>query len=99
MQYRKKPVVIEAYLYDGNELNAFRWEALLPNRNPETKLIMWDGKNGLGLYVSTLEGIMFIPVGNYIIMGVRGELYSCEPNIFNETYEECVDETYNYDGE
>ena len=41
----------------------------------------------MGSVKETLEGDMRCPVGNYIIRGLHGELYSCEPRIFKETYE------------
>lgn len=34
-----------------------------------------------------LEGDMHVSIGDYIIKGVRGELYPCKPYIFEETYE------------
>lgn len=39
------------------------------------------------LDIPTLEGTMHASVGDYIITGVRGELYPCKPDIFLETYE------------
>ncbi len=39
--------------------------------------------------IKTLEGVMKANKGDYIIKGVRGELYPCKPDIFYETYEEC----------
>lgn len=38
--------------------------------------------------VSTMEGIMYGKVGDYLITGVKGELYPCSEKIFEETYEE-----------
>lgn len=43
--------------------------------------------------VHTLEGDMLAKAGSYIITGVRGEIYPCRQDIFEETYEE-VDNTY-----
>ena len=39
-------------------------------------------------YVKTLEGDMLIEDGSYIIEGVRGEIYACKQDIFEETYQE-----------
>jgi len=36
--------------------------------------------------VNTLEGLMKGSAGDYLIKGVRGEFYSCEKSIFEETY-------------
>jgi hypothetical protein len=38
-------------------------------------------------YVETLEGTMKGKAGDYIIIGVRNELYICDSGIFNETYD------------
>lgn len=42
------------------------------------------------LFIKTLEGIHHVSVGDYIIQGVKGELYPCKPDIFEETYEEYI---------
>lgn len=34
---------------------------------------------------------MRVSVGDYIIKGVRGELYACKPDIFIDTYEEVTE--------
>ena len=51
-----------------------------------------DGKarKGLdgGLIIPTLEGDMVANTGSWIIKGVKGEFYSCKPDIFKEIYEE-----------
>lgn len=38
--------------------------------------------------IETLEGTMKANKGDWIIKGVKGELYPCKPDIFNLTYEE-----------
>jgi hypothetical protein len=38
--------------------------------------------------VETLEGKMKGNKGDFLIIGVKGELYPCKPDIFHETYEE-----------
>ena len=37
--------------------------------------------------IKTLEGYMIASPGDYIIKGVKGELYPCKPDIFESTYE------------
>lgn len=39
--------------------------------------------------VGTLEGVLKGKAGDYLIEGVRGELYPCDKAIFKETYEEA----------
>ena len=77
-QFRKKPVVIEAVQWTGDNIReAFDF---LKWRNASH-----DQFDGLALH--TLEGTMAVPKGNWIIKGVRGEYYSCDPDIFKATYE------------
>lgn len=94
MKYRKKPVVIEAHLFDGDFKKAFEWEQSLDNHDTVTYLSTGYDLDGQDpkLFVNTLEGTMLVPVGNYIICGVQGELYSCAPAIFNKTYEPVLNQ-------
>lgn len=43
--------------------------------------------NEHGCTIETLEGSMLANFGDYIIKGVKGELYPCKPDIFTMTYE------------
>lgn len=88
-KYRKKPVVIEAVQWwrDGHGNNNFaEVEAL--NRGSCRELLMNDDGD---LIIFTLEGQLLASPGDYIIRGVKGELYPCKPDIFDATYEK-VDE-------
>lgn len=82
MKFRKKPVVIDAmqwtgdnheeiqtFLHDGNEHAAAGWV------------------KGRYVEIGTLEGLMVASVGDWIIRGVQGEFYPCKPDIFAATYE------------
>lgn len=89
-KYRKKPVVIEAYQYTGDFIENNVW-----NAPTWIKQALDIGKlkykevedNPPELYVVTLEGDMKCDYGDYIIKGIKGELYPCKPDIFEETYE------------
>lgn len=37
--------------------------------------------------IETLEGVMKADKGDWIIRGVKGELYPCKPDVFEMTYE------------
>ena len=39
------------------------------------------------LTIPTLEGIMCVNIGDWVITGVKGEKYPCKPDIFEATYE------------
>lgn len=76
MKFRKKPVVVEAVQFLGE------------NRNDIAEFV---GSNLVliedGLMIKTLEGIMVANTGDWIIRGVKGEFYPCKPDIFAATYE------------
>jgi len=46
-----------------------------------------DGNTIVEAIISTLEGTMVASYGDWIIRGVKGELYPCKPDIFEVTYE------------
>ena len=41
--------------------------------------------------IKTLEGYMLVTPGDFIITGVKGEVYPCAPDIFELTYEPVED--------
>ena len=47
--------------------------------------------HGDGARIDTLEGLLTASPGDWIIRGVKGELYACKPDVFALTYE-AVDE-------
>lgn len=82
-RFRKKPVVIEAMLWDGGQKSAYEivdWSKDAVTLNPSKRELL----------VKTLEGTLHISTGDYVIKGVQGELYPCKPDIFNATYEEVM---------
>jgi hypothetical protein len=87
--YRKKPIVIEAFQFryeDGAHLYWPSWfrEAMLKEKGTEGGVYI----HANGLYVIwTLEGILEISPHDFVIKGVKGELYPCKPDIFTATYE------------
>jgi hypothetical protein len=44
-------------------------------------------------WIDTLEGGYIVCPGDWIITGVKGELYPCKPDIFAATYEQVVEKT------
>ena len=85
-RYRKKPVVIEAWLWDGQVHEA-------------SNIIDWilshDGNAGYhhydepdpGIHITTLEGTMVAQRGDWIVRGVANEFYPVKPAIFAVTYD------------
>ena len=84
--YRKKPVVIEAVQWTG-ENHAEMCEFI----DPEVFEII----PRVGLVIHTLEGDHHASPGDYIIKGVNGEFYPCKPDIFAKTYESSTLTTLN----
>jgi len=95
-KFRKKPVVIDAFQMTRearadnrdwpNWLHA-AWQkahdeegSLFPKNYPES-----DGADELCIF--TMEGLHLVTFGDWIIQGVKGELYPCKPDIFEATYE------------
>ena len=92
-KYRKKPVVIEAFQYDG-DLKDRDGSWYVPAWAVEAyeKGVMYYSSESCGappceLFIETLEGIHHVSIGDYVIQGVNGELYPCKPDIFEKTYE------------
>lgn len=88
MKYRKKPVAIEAFKYDG-DLKGSDGKYYVPDwavsafENGIMHYVSDDGeKTPIELYIDTLEGTHHVSVGDYVIRGVKGELYPCKPDIF-----------------
>lgn len=84
MKYRKKPIVVEAFLLGVDEKP--EWFIQAKNKGSIKEDI--DFNFNPFINVETLEGVMRADYGkDYIVRGVRGELYPCEKEIFEETYE------------
>ena len=77
MKFRKKPVIIEAIQYDGSKENI---ASILKLGN---SIMLYSDH----LVIKTLEGNHRADKGDWVIKGVKGELYPCKPDIFNLTYE------------
>ena len=77
-KYRKKPVVIEAEQYHGDNESVARIRSFV-------------GKelhgNGRDLFIETWESIHIVRPGDWVIREVTGDNYPCKPDIFEATYE------------
>ena len=85
MKFRKKPVVIDAIQFLGDDKNVIECMDFCQSITKET----YRANNTLT--IPTLEGKMICSKGDWIIKGVNGEFYPCKPDIFEKTYEK-VDE-------
>lgn len=95
-KFRKKPVVIEAVQWGGNNerdmfdfLTDYRKTNQTPTLEESTfRIDLCNGGCQVGnLIIKTLEGEMIASKGDWIIKGVKGEFYPCKPDVFKVTYE------------
>lgn len=91
-KYRKKPVTIEARRVP-NECSA-----IVEYLDESIELARWCGGlchmmrkdneyGGPCIDIPTIEGVVSARPGDYIIRCVKGEFYSCKPDIFVATYD------------
>ena len=78
-KYRKKPVVIDALQWTGDN-----GEAMLEFAG---EMSFYHVINDNILIIPTLEGNHKALPGDFIIRGIAGEFYPCKPDIFESTYE------------
>lgn len=88
MKYRKKPVVVEAQKFIKADRSTW---------HPKIR----QGGYGYDVtqerfayppfWVKTLEGFHEVSDGDWIITGVKGEVYPCKPDVFVMTYEPVED--------
>ena len=94
MKFRKRPVVVEARQFVGSaveKMAVYQWAedhsegSFEPyTTTPPTSGTSIDPASG-GMLIATLEGVMHVANGDWIIRGVEGELYPSKPAIFEAT--------------
>lgn len=86
-QFRKKAIVIKA-----EQLTWSNWSAVCDlagvGRLADGKPSGHQEGEEIQLLIPTLEGLMTADEGDWIIKGIKGEIYPCKPDIFEATYEE-----------
>ncbi len=101
-KYRKKPVVVEAFQmtlkrrWDNQEWPNWLHQAwsMEPSEGAVWSSLnapIAEGKESANeLVCGTLEGVHRIDWGDWIIKGIKGELYLCKPDTFEMTYEKVT---------
>lgn len=85
MRVRKKPVVVEAVQWTGdNQEDIIDFFGI---GSQDTYQILSSPHNPPEILIYTLEGVLIASINDFIIRGVRGEYYPCKPDIFYETYD------------
>jgi hypothetical protein len=93
MKWRKKPVVIEAFCLGVDNIPDWFMDKVSSN----DCILRGDGWNLTHAEIPTLEGVMVANKGDFVIKGVKGEIYPCKPDIFKMLYEvehigDCLDQ-------
>lgn len=83
MNYMKRPVIVQAVQWDGTNFDEVKELDQPDVRRVGTTVV--DGVTKLR--IATLEGVMTASIGDWVIRGVRNELYLCKPDTFAETYD------------
>lgn len=87
-RYRKKPVVIDAFRLGVDYIPDWFMDAVTAN-----EVILHGTSSGFdhvadtNADIHTLEGWHHANYGDYIIRGVKGEIYPCKADIFDMTYD------------
>jgi hypothetical protein len=88
MRFRKKPVVIEAFQW-RSDADPSEWPQWLRDAHEKP----WEAPGAFTIslkgepFIHTLEGVHNVSDGDWIIRGVKGEIYPCKPDIFMMTYD------------
>lgn len=87
MKARKRPVEVEAWLFNRSEAeeqrNKYPMVVDVSTLTTAPGVIEREDR----FLIMTLEGSMIVMDGDYIIKGVNGEFYPCKPDIFKKTYD------------
>ena len=78
----KKPIPIAALQWTGGNADEVREFA------PE---IDYHHATTGSMYIPTREGVMRADRNDWIVRGIKGEVYAIKPDIFEETYDEVGD--------
>ena len=81
MRYKTKPVEIEAEQYTINSSKLMEGVCYSNHNKEDASLEI------LPAHIHTLEGVMTVSDGDYVIKGLKGEFYPCKPDIFEMKYE------------
>lgn len=89
MKYRKKPVVVEAVQWTGDN-----YDEICNFIGKKVRVRKYtDDEKPVTLIIETLEGDHLASIDDYIIKGVHGEFYPCKSDIFKKTYDKVEGKT------
>lgn len=91
-KYRKKPVVIDAFQWTGDQNQTEDPEWIVEAIHNDVVAFVSVGTPSCTMEIETLEGTMTANMGDYIIKGIKGEIYPCKPDIFEQSYDVVTEE-------
>lgn len=88
-RFRKRPVVIEAFKWTGGPAEPAnpQWAVDAIKSGRMSVQDPYAPSFAALLDIRTPEGMMHALPGDWIIKGVKEEIYPCKPDIFEMTYE------------
>lgn len=103
MRFRKRPIVVDAFqMTRERRWDISEWPDWVKHAwfvGPQEGGLWVDETTPIrndqfaaGLMCGTLEGICRVQWNDWIIRGIKGEIYPCKPDIFDETYDPIPDE-------
>lgn len=85
-KFRKIPLEVDAFCLDGSEWPDWAQQAVVAG---DIRIV--DGDVEGRVEIDTLEGTMHAIRGDWVIRGVVGEFYPCQPGVFAKSYEPVPD--------
>lgn len=92
MKFTKKPVTIEAFQFQRRNNGTIPYPDWFDDAVTRNDIIthntgkFHDPTQPAYCEIKTLEGVMRADQGDWIIRGIKGEMYPCKPDIFEATY-------------
>lgn len=83
MKCRKKQIVVDAVQLKDN----FIWPDWLEAADEKGDIRIIGTGGCWYMQIKTLEGEMRAQKGDYVVQGIKGEIYPCKPDIFGASYE------------
>jgi transcriptional regulator with XRE-family HTH domain len=86
MKFRKKPIVIEAIQFKSGYTTMLEITTFVRCKI-KYMVVSTNGTVDTPFSIDTLEGILDVTDGDWIVKGVKGEFYPVKPDIFEMTYD------------
>jgi len=91
MKYRKKPIIVDAFKWDGTreQAKSYEWIAsgLVRNDTEDGAIRVFWKNNFPFIEIKAGDGFLTIEKNDYVILDAEGDILRCPPGIFEATYE------------